>query len=152
MLSSLAAGALSNHSSLAPASAPDAGYRAGEPPRLLPRDRSRSDECRDSEPWPGKGERERRAGCGSWATFCCEARAECGSESERSDVGVLSSMTAEDEGIALLLLLLVCVVLRTAICACCWRIMLRRRFYARRSVGASVANEVFEKLGGGCWV
>lgn len=87
---------------------------------LLPRERSASEDWRLTWPY---GERER--GCdtvpGSGGMLGWEAGANCGIDMDRSDVGVLSS-TAEEEPCCWL-------AWRVVIWACCWRIMLRSRFW-----------------------
>jgi hypothetical protein len=102
------------------------GRRAGEPVWLPPRDRSAKEDWRLILPRP-KGECDRgwlvaigSGEIGSGDMVAYEGCPDCGSDMERSEVGVLSS-TAEDDGCCWF----ACSV---EICACCWRIILSRRF------------------------
>lgn len=101
----------------------ESGRMAGEPCWLVPRERSASEDWRlmAAEPY---GERER--GCAMVPVGIGEMLewgwVDWGRESERSEVGVLSSTAEDEDGLALT------VCWRAVIWACCWRIMFRRRF------------------------
>jgi hypothetical protein len=103
---------------------PDSGRMAGEPWRLLPRERSASEDCLLIGVMP-YGERERGCavepiGMGETLEWGSD---DCGRDMERSEVGVLSSTAEEAFGIC---------CWRAVIWTCCWRIMFRRRFCKER--------------------